>query len=63
VAPKINANKLPFNSWMAFQTKTIVRAPNNAGKNLIQNSELPKSWIIYEIHEVTGGTDKYPQAK
>jgi len=58
VAPKINANRFPFNSSMAFQTTTIVNAPNRAGKNLIQNTEFPSKRIIQETHEVKGGTDK-----
>ena len=57
VAPKINANKFPFNSSIAFHTTIIVNAPNKAGKNLIQNTEPPKSSMILEIQEVTGGTD------
>ena len=57
VAPRANANKFPFNASMAFQTTTMVNAPNKAGKNRIQNRELPKKRITLEIQEVTGGTD------
>jgi hypothetical protein len=42
VAPSANANKFPFNTSIAFQTTRIVKAPNNAGKNLTQKTELPK---------------------
>lgn len=57
VAPNTNANKFPFNASIAFQTTTMVNAPNSAGKNRIQNKVLPKKKIIQEIQEVTGGTD------
>ena len=54
VAPKINANKFPFNSSIVFQTTSTVSAPNNAGKNFTQNMELPKDWITHAIQEVKG---------
>ena len=57
VAPNVKANIFPFKASMAFQITTIVNAPNNAGKNRIQNKELPNKRMIYEIQEVTGGTD------
>lgn len=63
VAPKTKANKFPFNSSIAFQTTTIVSAPNRAGKNRIQNRELPKNNMILETQEVTGGTEIKPHAK
>jgi hypothetical protein len=63
VAPNTNANIFPFNVSIVFQTTTIVNAPNNAGKNRIQNKELPKKRMIQEIQEVTGGTDIKPHAK
>ena len=63
VAPKISANKFPFNSSIAFHTTRIVSAPNNDGKNLTQKTEFPKKYMILEIQDVKGGTDKYPQAK
>ena len=43
VAPNINANRFPFNSSMAFQTKKIVNAPYKAGKNLIQKIEFQRN--------------------
>ncbi len=43
VEPKIKANRFPFNSSIAFQTIYMVNAPYAAGKNLIQNIELPSS--------------------
>ena len=42
VQPKIKANKFPFSSSIVFQTITIVKTPNNAGKNFIKKTELPK---------------------
>ena len=41
VAPNTNANIFPSKASTAFQTTTIVNAPNNAGKNRIQNKEFP----------------------
>jgi hypothetical protein len=41
----------------------MVKLPNKAGKNLTQNTVFPSSLIINEIQDVTGGTDKKPQAK
>ena len=41
VAPKIKANRFPFNASIAFQTIKIVNAPNNVGKNLIQKIVFP----------------------
>lgn len=58
MAPNIKANKFPPSSLMACQITTIVKAPNSAGKNLIQKTELPKMNMRIEIQEVKGGTEK-----
>ena len=63
VAPNTSANILPFSASIAFQTTTMVNAPNNPGKNRIQNNDFPNHNMIVEIQDVTGGTDKYPHAK
>ena len=58
VAPRINAYKLPLKLSIVFQTIKSVKAPKRAGKNFTQKTVLPRRNIIYEIQEVTGGTDK-----
>ena len=63
IAPSISANKLPFNNSIVFQTTNIVRAPNNAGKNFMNQTGLPAFKIIKEIQDVKGGTDSKPQAR
>jgi len=35
----------------------MVKAPNNAGKNFIQNIEFPNNLISAETQEVNGGTE------
>jgi hypothetical protein len=40
--PKIKAYKFPSSSSIVFQTTTIVKAPNNDGKNFTQKTELPR---------------------
>jgi hypothetical protein len=62
VAAIIHANSFPFNSSTIFQAKTMVRAPNKAGKNFTQNSPPPSWKIIQENHDVNGGTETNPQA-
>ena len=54
---KTNANKLPLSSSTVFHTTRMVKAPNSAGKNLTQNTPLPKKLMIHDIHDVTGGTE------
>ena len=63
VAPNVKAKIFPFNSSIDFHTIKIVKAPYKAGKNLTQKNELPNNWIMYDVQEVKGGTERYPQAK
>ncbi len=41
----------------------MVKAPNKAGKNLTQNMEFPNILMIQASQELTGGTERYPQAR
>ncbi len=45
-APKIRANKFPFNSSIVFHTINTVSAPKNAGKNLTQKKPFPSNLIM-----------------
>ena len=58
VAPRVNANKSPLSSSIAFQTSSMVNAPNSAGINFTQNTALPRKIMIEENHEVAGGTER-----
>ena len=62
-APNTRANNLPPNASVAFHTTIIVKQPKSAGKNFTQNTPLPNNLMIYDIHEVNGGTEIKPHAR
>ena len=55
--PRIFAYNPPLKTSIIFHTSTMVKAPNNAGKNFIQNIEFPNNLIRPETQEVNGGTE------
>lgn len=61
--PSICAYRFLFSSLIAFHTTTMVNAPKSAGKNLTQNTPLPKTFMMSDTQDVNGGTDTYPLAK
>ncbi|BDX38880.1 hypothetical protein CYCD_22350 [Tenuifilaceae bacterium CYCD] len=52
---------LPPSSSIVNQANIMVKAPNNAGKNLTQNIPPPKEKIKAEIIDERGGTEIKPK--